>query len=229
MYRTLLVLAPDEQQRVAVVRVLRDDFGHVDQAASVEQAGQSQPDLVLVDAGGDQAGSTCASVRAVDRLGQVPQVVLVDNEATAQAAEAAGAEEVLAKPYAPGQLRARVRTLLLRTRLPDPRRLAAVRATGLLDAPVLPVLQDLTAAAAKSLGVPTALVSLVEVDRQYFASHVGLRPNLAAQRQTHISYSFCQHVAATDAPFVVEDARTRSYTTTRLSLSWTWLPMRVCR
>jgi PAS domain S-box-containing protein len=51
------------------------------------------------------------------------------------------------------------------------------------------------------LGVPIALVSLVDADRQWFKSRVGLEAT-----QTPRSLSFCGHVVADGATLVVEDA-----------------------
>ncbi|TQS41399.1 SpoIIE family protein phosphatase [Cryptosporangium phraense] len=57
------------------------------------------------------------------------------------------------------------------------------------------------------LGVPVALVSLVDVDRQFFPGACGLGDPWAQARQTPLSHSFCQHVVATAEPLVVVDAR----------------------
>jgi serine phosphatase RsbU (regulator of sigma subunit) len=59
----------------------------------------------------------------------------------------------------------------------------------------------------RALGVPMALVSIVEADRQVFPGACGLPAGLDAERQTPLSHSFCQHVAADEKPLVVEDAR----------------------
>ena len=59
----------------------------------------------------------------------------------------------------------------------------------------------------RSLHVPVALVSLVEADRQVFAGARGLPVPLDVERQTPLSHSFCKHVVAAQAPFVVTDAR----------------------
>ncbi|GAB7051563.1 GAF domain-containing SpoIIE family protein phosphatase [Catenuloplanes indicus] len=58
------------------------------------------------------------------------------------------------------------------------------------------------------LRVPVALVSLVGDDRQFFPGACGLGDPWAAQRQTPLSHSFCQHVVAASEPLVVVDART---------------------
>lgn len=88
-------------------------------------------------------------------------------------------------------------------RVSDPRRLRVLGDTGLLDAGELPALDRLTALAARLLDVPTALVSLVDADRQVFASGCG--PN--GSRQTPLSHSYCRYVVADDAPLIVPDAR----------------------
>lgn len=93
------------------------------------------------------------------------------------------------------------------TSLREPRRLAAVRATGLVDGPSDPGLDTLARLCAKLLDVPVALISLVEADRQFFAASCGLPHPWAGERQTRLSHSFCQHVVVSREPFVVSDAR----------------------
>jgi hypothetical protein len=91
--------------------------------------------------------------------------------------------------------------------LRDPARLAAVRATGLLDAPPDPALDRLAALAAKVLNAPVSMVSIVDEERQFFASCVGVSEPVATTRQTPLAYSFCQHAVSTREPLVVSDAR----------------------
>lgn len=89
----------------------------------------------------------------------------------------------------------------------DPRRLDALRRTGLLDTAAEPAFDRLTRMATLLLGVPVALISLVDTDRQFFKSHVGL-PNLwPLDQQMSLSHSFCQHTVAAGEPFIVNDAR----------------------
>jgi GAF domain-containing protein len=96
---------------------------------------------------------------------------------------------------------------LRRTSLREPRRLAAVRATGLVDGPADAGLDALARLCAKLLDVPVALISLVEADRQFFSASCGLPQPWAGERQTRLSHSFCQHVVVSRQPFVVSDAR----------------------
>jgi PAS domain S-box-containing protein len=88
-----------------------------------------------------------------------------------------------------------------------PARLEALRRLRLLDSPPDETFDRLTRLAARLLHAPASLLSLVDSDRQFFKSVVGLSDPWASARQTPLSHSFCQHVVASDAPFVVEDAR----------------------
>jgi hypothetical protein len=88
----------------------------------------------------------------------------------------------------------------------DPRRVAAVRATGLLDTPA-PALDRLARLAARILAAPVALVSLVDRDRQVFAGCQGLAEPWASRRETPLSHSLCQHAVAGREPLVLSDVR----------------------
>ncbi|MEV4639265.1 SpoIIE family protein phosphatase [Actinoplanes sp. NPDC049548] len=57
------------------------------------------------------------------------------------------------------------------------------------------------------LGVPVALVSLVDAERQFFPGQVGLEEPWSAKRETPLSHSFCQHVVIEGSPKVFPDAR----------------------
>ncbi|HEY8582976.1 MAG TPA: hypothetical protein VIL49_08505, partial [Capillimicrobium sp.] len=63
-------------------------------------------------------------------------------------------------------------------------RLGALRDVGLLDAAPDPALERLTRIAGELLGVPISLVSLVDVQRQYFAGATGLSAPLDRTRET---------------------------------------------
>jgi GAF domain-containing protein len=57
------------------------------------------------------------------------------------------------------------------------------------------------------LGVPVALVSLVDDKRQFFPGQVGLAEPWAAKRETPLSHSFCQYVVLDGRMQVITDAR----------------------
>jgi hypothetical protein len=94
-----------------------------------------------------------------------------------------------------------------RSALADPRRLQAIEGTGLLYMEEDPVLHRLTRLAAKALRASVALMSLVEEDRQFFASSWGLPEPWASNRGTGLLHSFCQHVVVSNQPLLVTDAR----------------------
>ena len=89
----------------------------------------------------------------------------------------------------------------------DPLRLAALRATGLLDSPTEAPFDRLTSLAVTILRAPIALISLVDEDRQFFKSQVGLPSPWSERRQTPLSHSFCKNVVAERKPLIVQDAR----------------------
>jgi PAS domain S-box-containing protein len=91
--------------------------------------------------------------------------------------------------------------------LDAPARLAALAATGLLeDGAASEVLDRLARVVTRVLGVPVALVSLVGAERQWWPGLAGLTGPAAARRAAPLAHSFCQHVVAGRAPFVVPDA-----------------------
>ena len=88
-----------------------------------------------------------------------------------------------------------------------PERLRELHRSMLLDSPPEESFDRLTRLTSTVLNVPVALVSLVDSDRQFFKSCLGLPQPWAAQRQTPLSHSFCQHVVESRRPLVVSDAR----------------------
>lgn len=88
----------------------------------------------------------------------------------------------------------------------DPVRLRALEQTGLGTDPD-PEMERLAAWVRRALGVPVALVSLVQAQQQVFPGMVGLPEPWAGKRSTPLSHSFCRHVVETAAPLVIPDAR----------------------
>jgi GAF domain-containing protein len=89
----------------------------------------------------------------------------------------------------------------------DPDRLAALHGSGLLEVRNDPAFDRLTRLASRVLEAPIALVSLVDEDRQVFASCLGVSDDVAAAGGTPLSQSFCQHAVDAREPLVVGDAR----------------------
>ncbi len=88
--------------------------------------------------------------------------------------------------------------------LANPRRLAALAESGLVDSPGERAFDRVTRLVAETLHVPVALFTLVTDDRQVFKSSVGV----GELRETPLSHSFCRHVVESGAPLEVVDART---------------------
>ncbi|MGW4273641.1 SpoIIE family protein phosphatase [Streptomyces seoulensis] len=100
--------------------------------------------------------------------------------------------------------------------LNDPARLAAVRATGLLDTGPEPEFESLANMAAAVTGCGRAFITLVDEQRSYWKSCVGVDGPQATDRQNPVGESFCYFLVGLDGePFTVTDAaadpRTRDH------------------
>ncbi|MBN9415377.1 hypothetical protein ABS71_11695 [bacterium SCN 62-11] len=108
---------------------------------------------------------------------------------------------------------------LHRLALTQAARLQALKRTELLDSLPEPSFERFTRMAARLTSSPTALVSLVDDNRQFFKSALGLGEPWASERQTPLTHSFCQYVAASGRPLVVEDAREHELVKDNLAVS----------
>jgi two-component system cell cycle sensor histidine kinase/response regulator CckA len=86
-------------------------------------------------------------------------------------------------------------------------RLAALARTALLDTPPEEAFDRLTRMAARLLGAPVSLITLITDDRQFFKSAMGLPEPWASRRSAPLSHSFCHQVAVSGEPLIVEDTR----------------------
>jgi hypothetical protein len=83
----------------------------------------------------------------------------------------------------------------------ESQRLQALRDHRILDTAAEANFDGITKLATRLLGVPIALISIVDADRQWFKSRFGSAP------QTPRDISFCGHVVEHDCPVIVPDAR----------------------
>ncbi len=90
----------------------------------------------------------------------------------------------------------------------NPERLAALKHTGLLDSPAGHAFDRLTRLASLLLRAPAAMVSLVDGERQFFKSQLGLPEPWAARREAPLSHSFCRRVVENGTPVIIDDATT---------------------
>jgi PAS domain S-box-containing protein len=85
-------------------------------------------------------------------------------------------------------------------------RLSALKQSGLLDRAGREQFGVLTDHLRTMLGVPVAIVSIVDEDRQVFAGHCGLPEPWASDGETPMTHSFCQHVVEANDVLIVNDA-----------------------
>merc|ERR1711977_62633 len=99
-----------------------------------------------------------------------------------------------------------MKTCSMAQRVTDPERLREVRSLNLLDTPFEDRFDQYTRLVASVFGVPTALVTLVDADRQWFKSMVGFD-----RRETPIEESFCAHALPLDLLYVPDARKDRRF------------------
>lgn len=87
----------------------------------------------------------------------------------------------------------------------EPARVAAVRATGLLDSETEEVFDRLTRLAVKLLNIPTAFISLVDEHRDFYKSASGFGEPLASARELK-GPTFCHYAIQSREPLIINDA-----------------------
>jgi signal transduction histidine kinase len=87
--------------------------------------------------------------------------------------------------------------------LRHPHRLAALGSYGILDTPREAAFDDITRMASMICGTPMAAITLIDADRQWFKSEVGL-----GMSQTPISESICAHVVLENDVLIIPDTST---------------------
>ncbi|MCP5084373.1 MAG: sensor domain-containing diguanylate cyclase [Alphaproteobacteria bacterium] len=83
----------------------------------------------------------------------------------------------------------------------EARRLATLREYDILDTGPEEAFDRITRLAQSALRLPIVLVSLVDENRQWFKSRVGLEP-----QETPREVSFCSHAIQQDPPFIIPNA-----------------------
>lgn len=93
---------------------------------------------------------------------------------------------------------------MIAPRIPEnePKRLAALRALGVLDGPIEERFDRITRLLARLFDVPIAVISLVDSDREWFKSCHGI-----SQREGGRDVSFCGHAILGEDILLVPDAR----------------------
>jgi ribonuclease BN (tRNA processing enzyme) len=174
-------------------------------------AASARPSVAFLQHGkGHDALATCralAARRAGDRR-TMPIIVVADRE-YAGGAEMGVAEWIVA-PFSSTYLKAKVEAWVLRGEsrwkkapLPDDeeRRIATLESLGLLDTPPDPRFDRVTRLASQFFDVPIALLTLVDSNRQWFKSCVGLKIV-----ETTRESAFCAYTVVDRTTLVINDA-----------------------
>ena len=89
----------------------------------------------------------------------------------------------------------------------SPSRLATLRKLALLDTAPEDSYDRVADLGRRVLGTPVALVSLVDVNRQFFKSCIGLDEPWQTSRETPLESSLCAHVVASGSSLAIPDTR----------------------
>ncbi|MES2884747.1 MAG: GAF domain-containing protein [Pseudomonadota bacterium] len=220
---TVLLADPDQRANQSLQKIFAQRGWKTVTATSLPEtqsvAADLKPDAILLSAlpTADQALQLITRLRSSISTANLPIVVLgksspADRETFLQG----GAQDYLGAPFdskglCDSVLRQIEKPLTVASApenvLHDAIRLSALKATGLLDSPPERSFDRLAQLVSKLLGAPTALLSLVDSNRQFFKGHVGLSEVLAGARETPLSHSFCQWAVSGREQIIVADAR----------------------
>lgn len=120
-------------------------------------------------------------------------------EEKAQRARPAAAVRPLPLPADPEYLPASARSYPVPAN--EKERLAALRASGLVDSAPEAVFDRLVWLAAQATDCPIALITLLTSQRQWFKARVGIEGS-----ETPREFAFCSHALLQPGPLIVEDA-----------------------
>jgi phosphoribosyl 1,2-cyclic phosphodiesterase/CheY-like chemotaxis protein len=183
-------------------------FSAIDEARKL--ISKDRPSLVILEH--DEARvdgmANCRAIRQIKD--QETPVVMVAAQEDTGAGAATGVSDWLIKPFTSSYARTKIRAWVLRTecrwiRAPVPddeeRRIASLRELKILDTEPEERFDRITRLAAALFHVPMAIISLVDEDRQWFKSCIGLNA-----KETPRDAAFCAHVVYSREPIVVSDA-----------------------
>lgn len=220
---TVLVVENDPRTSLTLATLLRQQGWEAvsasDASNALAMALKTRPAAVVINAKLPGGGGLTAlrRIRGSVNTATLPVVIMgSDAEPMRRAYYDAGAQAYLELSAPPLELVAVIQGHLAtpivveqapRADLEDAVRLAALQASGLLDATPDASFDRITRLVTRLLDAPTALLSLVDKDRQVFKSLIGLPEPWASERQTPLSHSFCQWVVSGRDQIAVDDAR----------------------
>ena len=218
--RVLVVDADAVTRRQAIVALMPAGYEvHIaeDAFGALTAAMREEPSLVLLgDSMTDQPGlALIGRLFSAPETAELPVLVIADSPEKRAAADAAGARRVLDGPVTTADLVAAVAHEIERpgalpqapdSVLRDEARLAAVEALkpGPSGDPSLDRFTELTA---RMLGSSASTITLLDHDKQIWASQSGLDEPWASAGVTPLEYSYCQFAVTSRQPLRIDDAR----------------------
>jgi phosphoribosyl 1,2-cyclic phosphodiesterase len=193
-------------------KTAKPEFSAVTPESVLWAVKSQRPSLILLDGGSPEidAFDLCSRIRGIgDEYARETPIIVVADAIDTDAGAASGVSDWLIRPFSTEYVRTRLRALVLRSacrwiRAPKPddetRRLTALRRLAILDSEPEERFDRITRIAAAMFDVPIALVSLVDEDRQWFKSCVGLDV-----QETSRDVAFCAHAILDSNVMVVPD------------------------
>lgn len=181
-------------------------------AQAIAVAKAASPAVMILDAQDIDTLWRCTNIGPHRMELDVPTIVIAesDHESVDVTAKLSGSIDVLVRPFSAAYARSLIRAALLRTAcrwqrsmtaLNEQERLEEILRLSILDTEPEERFDRITRLAASLFGAPMALISLVDRDRQWFKSKVGLGVS-----ETSREVSFCAHAVAARNPLIVSDA-----------------------
>jgi CheY-like chemotaxis protein len=218
----ILVVESDQRAALSLATALRQQGWGVVAASDAIMAQsvalKTKPDAVVLNAQIHGGGGLVAlkRMRSSAHTAVVPVIAIVPRGGVQkQEMLSAGAQECIEQPVDAAVICDAIKKHLSQPLvvmeapaevIASPERIAALIDTGLLDSAPDESFDRITQIAAKLVGAPQVLISLVDKDRQFFKSQVGLAAPWSASRQMPLSHSFCQWVVSGRAELTVRDA-----------------------
>jgi phosphoribosyl 1,2-cyclic phosphodiesterase/CheY-like chemotaxis protein len=169
---------------------------------------RDRPSLAIIEHDATHDGmALCRAIRQAD--GEEMPVVMVARQQDTAAGATAGVTDWLITPFTESYARTKIRAWVLRTAcrwitaaIPDDeeQRIASLRDLKILDTDPDERFDRITRLATALFDVPISTITLIDENRQWFKSCVGL-----GKREDPRDVSFCAHAVHGREPMVVED------------------------
>ena len=210
-HNRVLMIGVTEQHRLLASALNAEGIDVVDSspAEAVAKARAERPSVIVVEDRQElELGQIAASLRlAVSN----PVSLVLTTRREERVVESAGPfDDCLVEPFTPSYARARIRSALFRAAIRwrqaeipvnEKERLETLRSLNVLDTPREERFDRITQLAVDAFNVPAAMISLVDIDRQWFKSVTGLEVTEGPRDQ-----AFCAHAILKEGPMIVEDA-----------------------